>query len=186
MDAICTIFFGMARHTRSKPASILGTRLQLQRPRHPATLEHSMGLFPVLATTVAISLPSVAMAGRVASESEACAVLTRAVTEHVLLRNSSNDYYCELHSVSRRYYVFAFRSRHPEPHGAGHEWVGSNLVGWFAVRRSDGAALVWDMAKDGPGIVFSSAKGGGQMTPRGPTHHSSGPTLEATQGLSIR
>jgi len=115
-----------------------------------------MRLFLVLA---AIALPGVAIAGRVASEAEACAVLTKTVPEHVQLRNASNDYYCELRNVSRRYYVFVFRSRHPEPPGAGPDWVGSNLVGWFAVRRIDGAALEWDMAKDSPGAVFSLAKG---------------------------
>jgi hypothetical protein len=82
----------------------------------------------------------------------------KAIREHVQLRNAPNDHYCELGYVSQSYYVLAFRSRHPEPPGAGPDWVGSNLVGWFAVRRSDGAAVKWDMAKDGPGGVFSSAK----------------------------
>ena len=112
-----------------------------------------------LAIAAAISLPCIANAGGIASEAEACAVLTSAVPKHVQLRNAPTDYYCEPRNVSRRYYVFAFRSRHPEPPGAGPEWVGSNLVGWFAVRRNDGVAIEWDMAKDGPGVVLSAVKG---------------------------
>lgn len=112
-----------------------------------------------VAAVAAIVLPGLAMAGRVVSEAEACAVLTKGVPEHVQLRNAPSDYYCELRNVSRRYYVFALRSGHPETPSAGPDWVGSNLVGWFAVRRSDGAALEWDMAKDAPGVVFFAPKG---------------------------
>jgi len=112
----------------------------------------------VLAVVVAFALPGLAIAGRVRSEAEACAVLTKVVPEHIQLRNVPSDYYCELRNVSRRYYVFAFRSRHPEPPGDGPDWVGSNLVGWFAVRRNDSAALEWDMAEDAPGVVFYGAK----------------------------
>jgi hypothetical protein len=111
-----------------------------------------------LAVAAAVTLPGIAMAGSVAAEATACAVLTNAVPKHLRLRNAPGDYYCELRNISRRYYVFSFRSRHPEPPGASPEWVGSNLVGWFAVRRNDGAALEWDIANDGPGVVFSIGK----------------------------
>jgi hypothetical protein len=119
-----------------------------------------MHLVRSLVAVAAIAFPGFAMAARVTSDAEACAVLMKAVPGHVQLRSAPSDYYCELRNASQRYYVFAFRSRHPEPPGAGPDWVGSNLVGWFAVRRSDGAALEWNMAKDGPGAVFASAKVG--------------------------
>lgn len=108
---------------------------------------------------IALAFPSFAEAGQVASEAEACAMLTEAVPAQRQRPNAPADYYCELDSVSSRYYVFAFRSRHPEPPGAGPNWVGSNLFGWFAVRRLDGAVLEWDIANLRPGAVLSVPKG---------------------------
>jgi hypothetical protein len=44
------------------------------------------------------------------------------------------------------YYVFGVRSNYPAPRGAGKDWVGSGLVGWYAVRISNGELRDWDMA----------------------------------------
>ena len=108
----------------------------------------------------AAAFPGVAMAGRITSEANACEVLTKAVPKHVQLLNTLGGYYCELHDVSRRYHVFVFGSRHSEQPGVSPGWVGSTLVGWFAVRCSDGIALEWDMANNLPGVDFPAAKEG--------------------------
>ena len=109
---------------------------------------------------IALAFPVFAVARPIASETEACAVLTEAVPPHAQLRNAPADYYCELDNSSSRYYVFAFRSRHPEPPGAGPNWVGSNLVGWFAVRRRDGAVFEWDITNLRPATLFFLPRAG--------------------------
>lgn len=54
----------------------------------------------------------------------------------------------------KSYYVFGLRSNYPAPKGARGEWVGSALVGWFAVRISDGQVRDWDMANLKLGAVL--------------------------------
>jgi hypothetical protein len=59
-----------------------------------------------------------------------------------------NEYRCELETDegNGHYFVFALRSNYPAPPGASPNWVGSSLVGWFAVSRSTGTVFNWDIA----------------------------------------
>jgi hypothetical protein len=106
----------------------------------------------VLFAVATIIIPALATAAPVVSEAEACAVLSKAVSEHIQLRNDPNDYYCDdFLNVSHHYYVFAFRG----PLNPG----GSNLIGWHAVRRSDGAAFEWDISENTPRCALKARKG---------------------------
>lgn len=63
-----------------------------------------------------------------------------AVTLHLSGRNLSGRYYCDPIGDNTGYYLLGLRYRVAED-----ELVGSNLLGWFAVRRADGAVLDWDV-----------------------------------------
>jgi hypothetical protein len=80
----------------------------------------------------------------VPSPAQACSVLKRAaITFHLSRRNLSGRYYCDSLGDVSDYYLLGLRYRL-----AKDENVGSNLIGWFAVRRSDGAVLDWDIDQD--------------------------------------
>ena len=77
----------------------------------------------------------------VTSPKQACSVLKRAaVTFHLSRRNLSGRYYCDSIGDISEYYLLGRRYRVTKD-----ELVGSNLLGWYAVRRSDGAVLDWDI-----------------------------------------
>ena len=77
----------------------------------------------------------------VTSPKQACSVLKRAaVTLHLSRRNLSGRYYCDSIGDNSGYYLLGLRYRVTED-----DLVGSNLLGWFAVRRSDGVVLDWDV-----------------------------------------
>src|SRR5436190_13103166 len=89
-----------------------------------------------------------AIAKGVSSQAEACKLLIRAVKPPTPRADPHAPYYCELYRKSPHYYVFALRSKRPAPVDSSADWVGSSLVGHFAVRRNDGAVLEWDFAAD--------------------------------------
>jgi len=91
---------------------------------------------PVLASASAISSAS------------ACSRLKAAVAQRQSPRHGINEYRCELETDegNGRYFVFALRSNYPASPGASPNWVGSSLVGWFAVSRSTGTVFNWDVA----------------------------------------
>ena len=85
-----------------------------------------------------------AMQNPVTSPDQACSVLKRAaVTFHLSRRNLSGRYYCDPLGDVAEYYLLGLRYRVKKD-----ELVGSNLIGWFAVRRSDGTVLDWDINQD--------------------------------------
>jgi hypothetical protein len=64
-----------------------------------------------------------------------------------------NEYHCELTKEGsggsgRDYYVFGLYSNFPAPPGAGPDWVGSSIVGWYAVSRSTGKLYRWDVGAE--------------------------------------
>jgi len=92
-------------------------------------------------------VPALASAYAISSAS-ACSRLKAAVAQRQSPRHGINEYRCELEADegNGRYFVFALRSNYPAPPGASPNWVGSSLVGWFAVSRSTGALFNWDVA----------------------------------------
>ena len=91
--------------------------------------------------------------GPAISHASACARLKAAVAQQQSPRHGASEYRCEL-AVGEgrgRYFVFALRAKHPSPPGAHPDWVGSSLVGWFAVSRSTGTVFEWDAAALAPG-----------------------------------
>jgi hypothetical protein len=80
----------------------------------------------------------------VTSEEEACEILKRAAVEFCLSRrNLAGRYYCDPLTEQALYYVVGLRYRTTPD-----ELVGSNLVGWFAVQKSDGRVLEWDINEE--------------------------------------
>ena len=91
--------------------------------------------------------PALASVSAISSAS-ACSLLKAAVAQRQSPRHGINEYRCELEADegNGRYFVFALRSSYPALPGASLNWVGSSLVGWFAVSRSTGALFNWDVA----------------------------------------
>ncbi len=92
----------------------------------------------------ALGESSSADATPVTSRHQACLVLKRAaVTEHLSTRDLTGRYYCECGYPDSTYFQCALRYR-----VTFDEKEGSNLIGWFAVRRSDGRVFDWDINED--------------------------------------
>jgi len=81
---------------------------------------------------------------RAMTQQQACETLKRAALELCLSRtNLEGHYYCDPLPEQRSYYVLGLRYNvRPD------ELVGSNLLGWFAVRKSDGIIFEWDINED--------------------------------------
>jgi hypothetical protein len=85
---------------------------------------------------------------QIISERQACEVLQQAAIQWCLSRtNLEGRYWCDAVPESPEYYVLALRY-YPEP----EELVGSTLIGWYAVSKTDGA-------------VFNSDVTSGELTP---------------------
>src|SRR5882724_414422 len=80
----------------------------------------------------------------VRTEARACYLLKQAaVSNYLSRRNLTGRYYCESLGDNADYFLLGLRYR-----TTADELVGSNLLGWFAVRRSDGALFDWDINED--------------------------------------
>jgi len=80
------------------------------------------------------------------SEPEACNKLLRIAAEQHLVKETdpSGAYYCEPSGDNASdHYLIGLHYRVVTP----PDWVGSDLVGWYAVRRSDGRVSEWDIAE---------------------------------------
>jgi hypothetical protein len=95
---------------------------------------------------VGFVLSTNAHAGSASSEAVACALLKRAaVTYHLSRHNLAGRYYCDALPERDEYYVLGLRYQVRED-----ELVGSNLIGWFAIRKRDGLLMDWDINEDIP------------------------------------
>lgn len=101
-----------------------------------------------LATSLAalaflVAAPSQA-ADHVRSARQACKILKRsAVTHRLSTHGLTGRYYCDYHDPvfwAKEFIVLGLRY-HDRP----EEKVGSNLIGWFGIRRSDGALFEWNL-----------------------------------------
>jgi hypothetical protein len=84
-----------------------------------------------------------AIAGSIGSEAAACAALKRAaITYHLSRHDLKGRYYCEPNGKNASYFLLGLRYRVTPD-----ESLGSNLIGWFAVRVSDGRVFDWDITE---------------------------------------
>jgi hypothetical protein len=80
----------------------------------------------------------------VTSEQQACETLKRAAIDLCLSRiNLTGRYYCDPLPESPEHFRLGLRYE-----VAPDELVGSNLIGWFAVQKSDGRVLEEDIPED--------------------------------------
>jgi hypothetical protein len=75
---------------------------------------------------------------------QACKILKRgAVTHRLSVHDLTGRYYCDYYDPvfwTKEFIVLGLRYRdRPE------EKVGSNLIGWFGIRRSDGEIFEWNL-----------------------------------------
>ena len=111
---------------------------------------------PVL-LAITVLLPFVACATKthkVTSEQQACDVLQRAALQWCLSRrNLAGRYWCDPVPGSPEYFVLGLRY-HPKPEEfvgqtADGWFVGSSLIGWYAVSKADGAVFNFDIETEG-------------------------------------
>ena len=90
------------------------------------------------------------------SSESACMKLGTLVARTYSARHGPNEYRCELDTSEHidGYYVFGLYSKYPAPQGAGPDWVGSSIVGWFAVSKITGRVFNWDSPNLGLGKEF--------------------------------
>ena len=89
---------------------------------------------------------------RVSSEADACQTLeTAAITYHLSAHDLTGSYFCEHTGNDGQYYYLGLRY-HDKP----SEKIGSNLIGWFAIRRSDGQVF----RRDSPDSALEPIKPG--------------------------
>lgn len=103
----------------------------------------------------AVTLLALANTGATAGELDATQACSRlvATAEHrhlAAFEKPAGHYHCVSQAETGRPHVLRL-------HYAGGEsadWVGSTMVGYFAVRKKDGAVLEWDFAADRPGKLI--------------------------------
>jgi hypothetical protein len=87
----------------------------------------------------------VASGARVASSAQACRFLTRVALErHLAAGTSKGVYHCDEESSDGKYFVLGLHYWFHAP----KDWAGSNLMGWYAVRKSDGRVYKWNIADE--------------------------------------
>jgi hypothetical protein len=90
---------------------------------------------------MAAAVGCVTIARTVSSEHQACEILQHAAVEYRLTRTDlTGRYYCDPLPSRAAYYVLGLRYRTTPD-----ELVGSNLIGWYAVAKRDGAVFAWDI-----------------------------------------
>lgn len=92
-----------------------------------------------------LALPSVGLsADLVLSADQACDVLKgAAIRYHLAAHELTGRYYCDHAGDLKGYFYLGLRYEvNPS------ELVGSNLLGWFAVRRTDGKLFRWNTEND--------------------------------------
>jgi hypothetical protein len=96
---------------------------------------------------------SLSTPAKLTSQSAACNILEQTAARDHFASTSAGPgwYWCDNSAPQSGYYVIGLHYASHEPAG----WVGSNLVGWYAVRQTDGQIFTWDMADNEPGSPAS-------------------------------
>lgn len=106
-----------------------------------------LGTLLLLATSVACAFPVGGEPRKAPTMKTACEQLRTAISKRLGASHGADEYRCEDgQNRADGYSVFALRSNYPAPNGARPDWVGSGLVGWYAIRVSDGQVREWDVA----------------------------------------
>jgi len=124
------------------PSSNVGARAaQLNRQTEMRATSRFASVFGIL--TVFVAMPSRAD-HQVRSARQACAILKRgAVTHRLSVHDLTGRYYCDYYDPvfwTKEFIVLGLRY-----HDRAEERVGSNLVGWFGIRRRDGEIFEWNL-----------------------------------------
>jgi len=87
------------------------------------------------------------------SSDRACLRLKIRVAQLLSAPHGVGEYRCELtkegaDGVGRSYYVFGLYSYYPAPPGSDPDWIGSSIVGWYAVSRATGQLYRWDVGAE--------------------------------------
>jgi hypothetical protein len=107
-----------------------------------------------LGVALAIGLCTIACAKAPKLSSGAACDHLKALVAHInSAPHGPSEYRCELdtHEGSGRYYVFGLYSNFPAPPGAGPDWMGSSIEGWYAVSPLTGEIFLWDSPNLGLG-----------------------------------
>ena len=100
----------------------------------------------ILLMSLASRVASGEQARTVTSETQACDVLKRTALALCLSRtNLDGRYYCDPTPRTEAFYIIGLRYE-VRP----GEDVGSNLIGWYGVRETDGRVFEWDINEDQP------------------------------------
>jgi hypothetical protein len=106
--------------------------------RNSSQLSLVLGAFCILAAAASQA------ADKVRNARQACAILKRGAVEHRLSTHDlTGRYYCDYYDPvfwTKEFIVLGLRY-HDRP----EEMVGSNLIGWFGIRRSDGEIFDWNL-----------------------------------------
>lgn len=85
----------------------------------------------------------------------ACDALRLLISKQLHASRGLDEYRCDdTQPGPPGFYVFALRSNYPAPEGAPPNWVGSALIGWYAVRKTDGQVRDWDLGNEKLGNVI--------------------------------
>lgn len=115
----------------------------------------ALGILALLVAALASPSPAGVASNAVQTRKAACDHLRLAISKQLNASHGIDEYRCDdTEAGLAGYYVFAIRSNYPAPKGAGPDWVGSALVGWYAVRQSDGQVRDWDVANQSIGAVI--------------------------------
>lgn len=115
----------------------------------------ALGILVLLVVALAGPAPAAVASNTVPTRKAACDYLRLAISKRLKASHGIDEYRCDATEARPAgYYVFAIRSNYPAPNGAGPDWVGSALVGWYAVRQSDGQVRDWDVANQRIGAAI--------------------------------
>jgi hypothetical protein len=104
---------------------------------------------------LALGIGSLAGCSAISSEDQGCKTLLQAVETYHLVAESRplGRPYCE--PTAPRLLGYYQYGVYYAPDKWPPDWVGSALLGWYAVRRSDGRVYEWDIAEDALGAPVS-------------------------------
>ena len=107
-------------------------------------MQKASHVLKVLGCALALSAVTATAQDRVRTAREACKVLKRgAVTYRLSAFDASGRFYCDYYDPV--FWTSEFIVLRLRYHDRPEEKVGSNLVGWFGIRRSDGKLFEWNI-----------------------------------------
>jgi len=109
----------------------------------------------LLIVTLALAVLRPGWCAADSSKEQACNRVVRALTKSLAATGNTHGYQCSLHRESASYFVFRLTANIPMQDGGDKNWVGSNLMGYFAVNRKNGRVYYWDIAEERLGLALT-------------------------------